>query len=811
MKTIKVLCFLLLCVSSAYGVEVDRLATGNRNGLIGEYFDESNLTLSKIKQIDYKIDFSWGRGSPKHTISPDTFSARWQGQIKAKDTGVYTFRIKSDDGSRLRIGDTIIINNWSRGQTNKTGKIYLEGEKKYPIVLEYQEVGGEAGIKMYWSGKSFPEELVPTAYLFPKMEDGLLAEYCSDARGADPVMVRVDKEIDFNWKDKSPSSLVPKDGFSVTWTGKIEIPYSGTYMFSFITDGQVSMKIDNRNITPAVKKENGLNVCSYSQTFVGNRKYPIVIKYTHSAGPAEIHFDWKSSVMKRKKLLSNFLYPSERPDNTREIAVVVDADKKLGEFNHFWERGVGSGYAALYLKGDLLSHLKDVRENLGFEYVRFHGILMDDTGIYKQDPGSQNPTYDWKNVDTIYDSILSIGMRPFVEFSFMPKQLAAGDRTVFYYRGYINPPKDYEKWADLIRNCVQHWKEKYGLEEIKKWRFEVWNEPNLGGFWGGSKEEYFKTYDYAVEAVKSVDKELKVGGPATAGLGDWVGDLIEHCKTKNYATGGTSAPLDFISTHGYPWDKNKYYDRDRDMLYPNGKYFYYGIRELNNTVKYSGIAGIKEIHITEWGVFNYDTVDAGPYVCHILKDVEGFVDSFAFWTFSDVFEEGGPTQSREFPGIYGLLTVNGLRKSSYNTYLMLKMLGDKKLEVNLTRPDVPEIEAWASSKAKDSSVQVLVWNWKHPENRNQVSRKVKLKVRNISFKNAQMKHYRVDSANSDIYSYWKSIGSPDRINENQKKDMMRKSELTLIEKKNVTLKNGSFDAELTFPVSSVSLIILEKI
>lgn len=809
MRIVRVLCILLLSVSSVFGAGIDQVATGRMNGLIGEYFNESNLTISSLKRIDRKIDFSWGKGSPYHTIGPDTFSVRWQGQIKAKDTGVHTFRIISDDAARLRIGDTIIINNWNRGTMNRTGKIYLEKGKKYLIILEYQEISGSAEIKMYWSGKSFQEEVVPPEYLFPKIEDGLLGQYSSDESGYDPVMVRTDKKIDFNWGDKSPDPLIPKDGFSIVWTGKIEVPHSGTYMFTLTTDGQVSMKINNRLLNPSVKKSDGLNVYSYSQLLSANRKNPVRIGYAHLTGKAEIHLDWESSSMPKKRELSEFLYPDEQPAHIEEIGVVVDAGKKLGEFDHFWERGVGSGYAGLYLRNDMREQLKDVHESLGTGYVRFHGILNDQVGIYKESRG--NPSYDWRNADTVYDSILGIGMWPFVEFSYMPKDLASGDRTVFHYQGNVTPPKNYERWANLIRDCVLHWKQKYGLEEIKKWRFEVWNEPNLGAFWASSREEYFKLYDYAVEAIKSVDKDLKVGGPATAGLGDWIYEFVEHCRKKNYVTKGNSAPVDFVSCHGYPWDKGKYYDRDKDMLCENGDYFYLGIRELHNTVKYSGIPSIKEIHITEWGVFNYDTIDAGPYVCHVLKDVEGFVDSFAFWAFTDVFVEHGPVQNREFPGIYGLLTVHGLRKSSFNTYRLLRMMGDRKLRTNLTRPDVPEIEAWSSCKADDSAVQVLVWNWKHPENRNHRNRKVKLKVRNIPFNNAKMKHYRIDSANSDIHSYWKSIGSPEHLNEQQKRDMKRKSELTLLEQKNVEIKNGRFDTELRFPVSSISLVILEKI
>lgn len=156
------------------------------------------------------------------------------------------------------------------------------------------------------------------------------------------------------------------------------------------------------------------------------------------------------------------------------------------------------------------------------------------------------PLYSFFNTDRIWDFLLSIGMRPFVELGFMPHPLASGSDVVFHFRGNVTPPNDYDAWATLIRKLVGHWVERYGIEEVSKWYFEVWNEPNLSAFWSGTQEDYFKLYAHTAQAIKTVDASLKVGGPATA-MNDWVEELIDYCEKNDL-------PADFISTHIYPTD-----------------------------------------------------------------------------------------------------------------------------------------------------------------------------------------------------------------------------------------------------------------
>jgi len=167
---------------------------------------------------------------------------------------------------------------------------------------------------------------------------------------------------------------------------------------------------------------------------------------------------------------------------------------------------VGAGRANEGLRADWQRQLACVRRECGFRYVRFHGLLCDDMGVYSEDKEG-HPVYNWQYIDELYDSLLAIGVRPFVELGFMPAALASGTQTIFWWKGNVTPPKDYQKWENLIRALVTHWTGRYGEAEVATWYFEVWNEPNLAGFWIGDKQgktdaefepiaraEYFKLY-----------------------------------------------------------------------------------------------------------------------------------------------------------------------------------------------------------------------------------------------------------------------------------------------------------------------------
>ncbi len=196
---------------------------------------------------------------------------------------------------------------------------------------------------------------------------------------------------------------------------------------------------------------------------------------------------------------------------------------------HFWQHTVGSDHAPVALRADWQAQLRRCRRELGFRHVRFHGLLSDDVGTLIRH--QERVLHSFFNADQIVDFLLSTGMKPFVELSFMPTALASGDRTVFHYRGNVTPPRDYGEWEALVRGLVSHWVDRYGAAEVRRWFFEVWNEPNLEAFWTGSRQDYFRLYRQTAAAIKEVEPSLRVGGPATAN-NEWIAEFLDFCEAE---------------------------------------------------------------------------------------------------------------------------------------------------------------------------------------------------------------------------------------------------------------------------------------
>jgi xylan 1,4-beta-xylosidase len=199
-------------------------------------------------------------------------------------------------------------------------------------------------------------------------------------------------------------------------------------------------------------------------------------------------------------------------------AVEIDANAASHPLPHFWEKMFGSGRAILSLRDDYRHDLRETKRITDFEYIRFHAIFHDEVGLYDEDANGK-PVYNFSYVDEIYDGLLANKVRPFVELSFMPKKLTSDPRALhaFWYKQNVAPPKDWDKWGQLIETFTRHLVERYGIEEVSQWYFEVWNEPNIDFWVGNPKEEtYYQLYDQAALAVKRVSPRLRVGGPSTA-------------------------------------------------------------------------------------------------------------------------------------------------------------------------------------------------------------------------------------------------------------------------------------------------------
>src|SRR2546427_668718 len=202
--------------------------------------------------------------------------------------------------------------------------------------------------------------------------------------------------------------------------------------------------------------------------------------------------------------------PAQGQATAHPELITADANAPSRPFPHFWEKMFGSGRAILSLRESYRRDLREIKEATDFEYVRFHAIFHDEVGVYQEDSEGR-ATYNFSYLDQIYDGLLANGVRPFVELSFMPRQLAANDILhPFWYKPNVSPPKDWEKWDQLITAFAKHLVERYGIDEVASWYFEVWNEPNID-FWAGEPKQatYWQLYDHTARAIKKVNTRLR--------------------------------------------------------------------------------------------------------------------------------------------------------------------------------------------------------------------------------------------------------------------------------------------------------------
>lgn len=392
-------------------------------------------------------------------------------------------------------------------------------------------------------------------------------------------------------------------------------------------------------------------------------------------------------------------------------AQTIDVREKAEPFAHYWSVGVGAGRANEGLRAGWLEHLQTVKEHCGFQYVRMHGLFCDDMFVYFQKPDGR-AVYNWQYVDEVYDRMLALGVKPFVELAFFPKDIAASDsKTQMWYRGNVSVDRNnFGKWHDLVKAFTQHVVDRYGINEVLTWYFEVWNEPNLtgtGGFFHGTKSDYFRLYKESANAVKSVDSRLKIGGPATSNFiadGRHDGEILDHAKSRFYAQSEINKqqwkgiwieeflrycerenlPVDFISTHPYPTD----YALDPESGRSKDAIRY--VHSLKDDITWlrKQIANSKypdaEIHLTEWSTSPnsrdrmHDILPPAAYIIKTNLDCIGMANSLMYWTFTDVFEEKGGGEEI-FHGGFGMINFQGLVKPSFHAYRMLHQLGDEKI------------------------------------------------------------------------------------------------------------------------------------
>lgn len=473
----------------------------------------------------------------------------------------------------------------------------------------------------------------------------------------------------------------------------------------------------------------------------------------------------------------------------------IDVKSKGEPFSHYWSVGVGAGRANEGLRAGWLEQLSLVKEHCGFQYVRMHGIFHDDMFVYFQKPDG-TVVYNWQYVDELYDRMLNMGVKPFVELAFFPKDIALKDsKTQFWWKANVSVDRNnFKKWHDLVKAFTQHLVDRYGLEEVKTWYFEVWNEPNLtgnGAFFHGTRSDYFTLYKEAAHAVKAVNEHLRIGGPATSNFvadnrhegevlehnksvfysqevintkqwkGVWIEEFLQYCEKENL-------PLDFISTHPYPTD----YALDPETNRSKGAVRYvHSLRDDINWLR-KQLAESKypdaEIHLTEWSTSPnsrdkmHDILPPAAYIIKSNLDCLGMVNSLMYWTFTDIFEEKGGGESI-FHGGFGMINFQGLVKPTFHAYRMLNQLGDEKLYYS--------DPLFVSRSSKDGKITAIAFNYPKeyeiavPSAKdfnnymNASSKKVNFVLKGLKPKTIFVVE-TLDKEHGNVYDAYVSIGAP---------------------------------------------------
>jgi xylan 1,4-beta-xylosidase len=508
------------------------------------------------------------------------------------------------------------------------------------------------------------------------------------------------------------------------------------------------------------------------------------------------------------------LSAQQKLDETRILS--VDYRDVKGPHSTMFKECIGAGRANEGLRADWQRQLRMVKAECDFKYIRFHGLLTDDMAVYSENKKGE-PSYNFQYIDELFDFLQSIHMKPFVELGFMPNALASGTKTIFWWKGNITPPKDYDKWAGLITALVKHWEARYGVDEVKTWYFEVWNEPNLkDAFWSGDQAEYFKLYQLTARAIKEVNPAYRVGGPATAGAG-WVPEMLAFCE-KN------TVPIDFISTHTYGVRSGHLdeFGQNGTVLDGNPNSVSGDVLRSRKQIGESAFPKL-ELHYTEWSSSYtpadpvHDSYHEAAYILEKLKQVGDAPTSMSYWVFTDIFEEAGP-RFTPFHGGFGLLNYQDIKKSAYFAYKYLNMLGTTEIASNDPRSIACRDEA--------GNMQILFWDFTHTHpgdsvNNQEYFRRIlyskpkgdaEIKIASLPAGKYELKFYRIGFGVNDPFTMYLKMGAPSQLTRQQVADLKGTNSGEALTTTTISVKkDGSFAQKLPLNENDVVLLTLTRL
>lgn len=503
------------------------------------------------------------------------------------------------------------------------------------------------------------------------------------------------------------------------------------------------------------------------------------------------------SINSRESLKNLFKYLERKQTSDEEIVVdkkyAINLSRNPKVISHSFKKLTTFGYAPHALRKEFYDQLQVVQQEIGFEYVRFHGIFSDDLLVYNEKVDGSY-FFNFNQIDSLFDILITSKIKPFIEIGFMPKDLASTSDTIFRWNAHVSPPKNVNRWLELLEAFIRHLINRYGLDEVRTWYFEFWNEPEVKYFWSGTSEEFITLFAKSYRCIKEIDSEIRIGGFGNIDfLSDmiWLEEFSEHLEKEK-------VELDFFSFHVYNLSKElkgksdpikkldnlhltgdimKQLEESGSVVFGDEDNFSNRINSIINNIK--GYPQLdKELWITEWNasVNSRDLVHDTCYMASfIVKNViENYwkIKGMGFWTFTDIFEEFTFEQPL-FHGGFGLMTYNGIKKASYHAFYFLSKLGEELLykEDDLIITKIGE------------DYQIVIFNYTHPNklyssfdysqlsmtNRYTIFDNESLKSYEFMLEGIQgeyiVKKQRVNRNQGSSFDAWVDSGAPSSIDE----------------------------------------------
>lgn len=442
---------------------------------------------------------------------------------------------------------------------------------------------------------------------------------------------------------------------------------------------------------------------------------------------------------------------------------VVQPDVAV-RFNNKVAYCIGTGRMGLALQKEYMEQLALVQKEIGFSYIRGHGLFSDDMAIYQEyvdENGETKAEYNFTYLDLVMDSYRSVGLRPFLELGFMPKKMASDKHTVFYWEGNITPPVNYENWCAMVQATLRHLMERYGADEVVTWPIEVWNEPNLPSFWkDADMMEYFRLFEKTFYAIKAVDSRFRVGGPAICGVDDerWIRCFMEFCREQKI-------PVDFVTRHHYTTESPEKIGHYAYAELLDAEVGFANLQTTRDIIDTFEEFKDMEIHITEFNTSYvpncplHDTNQNAAYIAQQLSRLGDMNESYSYWTFGDIFEEIGVPYS-PFHGGFGLVANGCIPKPTFWTFQFF---------ANLEGVCVHRSENAVIMQKEDGSYCGVVWNCNRKHTGRELELRFELPINKDAGKTFFLMTKTVDEETCNPLKLWHEMGEPTHLSEEQKK------------------------------------------